>query len=114
MTRADLIARVESAEGADRELDAAIVEWLYKERINLAPFYPGPINYDPRLWQERYGFSPTGSLDAAMMLVPEGVRTFLNIDGDTGITTAIVDGTQGCAATPALALVAACLRAGGE
>jgi len=107
MTRAELIARVESAEGADRELDCRI--WCLATNL---PFETARVIVpDFRQWQAPYY---TGSLDAAMMLVPEGVRTFLNIDGDTGITTAIVDGTQGCAATPALALLAACLRAGGE
>ncbi|HMO74113.1 MAG TPA: hypothetical protein PKD48_02120 [Sphingopyxis sp.] len=47
---------------------------------------------------------------AAMMLVPEEARVILNIAEDQ-ITVAIVAGTQSCGATPALALVAASLRA---
>jgi hypothetical protein len=50
-------------------------------------------------------------LDAAKTLA-QGRRIILNIAED-GITTALVDGTQGCANDPALALAAAAIRARG-
>ena len=114
MTRAELIEALETAQGADSTLDFAIVEWLYKERISLAPLYPGPINYDPRLWQERYGFSPTGSIDAAMMLASHDMD-----DADIGVMLneaafkCILAGSSIRTDLPRF-IAAACLRAGGE
>lgn len=103
----DLAARVEAASGPDREIDKAVQRatgdgsgnhW-FKNHLgehttdDLAPAY-------------------TASLDAAMILVPEGwtcwslrsERIGTGVDGQEQRELAF-------AATPALALTAACLRA---
>lgn len=67
-----LVERIEAAEESYFELDLAIAEWTAEQRIPLACYDNSPINYDVRLWMERYGWSPTWSLDNAAMLVPEG------------------------------------------
>lgn len=104
-TLLSLAERVEAASGADRELDGAIHIVLYGE--------PG----DKIDWSFAALVSPyTASLDAAMSLVPEGYD--LTIDRRQGYSEAAVyadwnmraDG-QAKATTPALALLAAALRA---
>jgi hypothetical protein len=114
----ELAARVEAAEGPDRELDALI----YRA---LAGF---PTEHwfrygETHLTDERVPFV-TASLDAAMTLVPEGVGDGITAEwnverwASNGVypehvrATAWVCGARRAyAATPALALVAAALRA---
>lgn len=95
----DLIQRIEAAEGADRALDYDIAHLTGDHFRNggKAPAY-------------------TASIDAALTLVPEGYDWSLdNFDGDRGRPHAWVckDGPfyNATAATPALALCAAALRA---
>lgn len=108
---ASLIARCEAAEGPDRELDLAIE--LHLEGAGYA--YPADN------WQKDVS-AYTASLDAAMSLVPEGWSTANYHQGPSGgghwwELGCIRDDLQqylsakGRAATPALALTAACLRA---
>ena len=123
----ELAARVEAAAGPSHELDLAIAEACYHGGF-------GGVNYDPALWVERYG-GHSGSLDAAMTLVPEGglwemghgintgrrlSGTFERPEGEpekdfragVGMGEVPARWTHGRSfATPALALTAACLRA---
>jgi hypothetical protein len=143
MTRADLIARVESVESveaADRELDAAIALALGIVTERDGDCFYGHKDYSVMVLERSYydieGSAPelphyTTSLDAAMMLVPEGWsvglgdlrgydpiiwRAHLRDHRPESLTKAGHSHIwrEGHAATPALALVAACLRAGGE
>lgn len=119
----DLIARIESADGPSRELDAEIarsIGW-------------GCVVRDPEAqnkyvcWRKKYRSGEwimlpryTSSIDAALTLVPEGWHMSVNAtvgallqgsaavrdrDGGPSFTSA--------AATPALALAAAALKARG-
>jgi hypothetical protein len=121
----DLSKRVEALSGPCNKTDELIVKMLYTLQFPIAE-YGGPINYDPMIWQERHGFSPTASLDAAMQLVPVGflhmVRTLWHDDKTAGNATVSrykqegngifwQDNYAATAATPALALTAAALRA---
>lgn len=114
----DLAARVEGLSGAEWDVACDIVQFLYDERIPI-PSYGGPINYDPMTWQQRHGLDPTASLDAAMQLVPEGWWPSMMIQrrGNEGIWYALRNWeaakVSAKAATPALALTAAALRARG-
>lgn len=136
----ELIERVERASGPDRELDAYIRcavfarpgAFVRQSTINGA-WCIFEIRHDgkERLW-EPYGLSQlqrlgefTASLDAAMTLVPDGCAwAVTNIDGgdysrfDFDKPTAVVQCRPGAvmadhvsAATPALALSAASLKA---
>ncbi|MDB5707824.1 MAG: hypothetical protein JWN66_4940 [Sphingomonas bacterium] len=112
----ELAARCESASGADRELDAEIALACGWITFDLPGF--------GKRWQRGHGtvvrhhpdFS--ASLDAAMTLVPEGhdAQIFLYC-GREGEGSAIVSATKAVnlprvfAATPALALTAAALKA---
>jgi len=113
----DLIARLERATEGSRELDFEIAEYLDKIGVKYATTIEG---HTPE-W--------TQSLDAALSLVPEpkklawGVGT-MKRDGDPKITYAAncrrfgrIDAGQPLfdaeAATPALALCVAALRARG-
>lgn len=116
-----LAERVEAGSGEERKLDGAI-DRLFHERPRNGDYCPREsaiwrVDADRGLLVRGDGCardsfcarSYTSSLNDAMTLA-SGKRVVLNIAED-GITTAIVDGTQGCAATPARALTAACLRA---
>lgn len=108
-----LAARCEAATGTDRELDLEIADYGYR---NGALF---GVNYDPRLRMERNCWEPTASLDAALTLVPEQFRlgTLLEFDGEKRWCAKLFNrgkpgGLPACgAATPALAIAAASLRA---
>ena len=128
----DLARRVSELKGPDREVDAEIAVCLkHGCRTNLADDLeylslpnkadPGPGVAAGHYWLHcRSGMSLrsapafTASLDAAMMLVPEGAKlTFLN-HGDTGGRSMwLVSPNERfiSAATPALALTAAALIA---
>lgn len=77
-----LAERCEKATGPDDAIDMAIVEAAFKGKWPLACYGGEPINYDPGMWMERYGFSPTSSLDDAMSLVPQGLSMRLFIHPD--------------------------------
>jgi hypothetical protein len=124
-----LAERVEKASGPDRELDAEI--WV---RIHHPEYrFPGEVvNRRPSDWQEAAGRfnhdgyggeyqrpAYTSSLDAAMTLLPPTLRLRGFGEGKSGIWTADVVERErggrcigiGSAATHALAITAACLRA---
>lgn len=107
----DLIARIESADGPDRELDVAI-----HESIGNVVDRGCPADWHSEDETPRY----TASIDAALMLVPvchymhvytpygevlQGYAVVRDRDGGPLFTSA--------AATPALALAAAALKARG-
>lgn len=129
MTLIELAERVEAATGPDRELDKAIAEhalgWQPPVKNgSCGPNYSGRGAYE---WHdaagEANGFyvpSYTASLDAAMSLVPEGWWVTLTTDGGARASLhnhewlMAAHGrnpARGMAATPALALTAAALRA---
>lgn len=111
-----LIARLESADGPSRELDAEIAKAVGAFSMN------GAINISPRY---------TASIDAALTLVPEGWRPYSADMSVQGRTRFLIEGpktqwstdddgekcagndwyAQGVASTPALALAAAALKA---
>jgi hypothetical protein len=105
----DLIARVEAASGPDRELDLAIAE--------AAGVKHGHTCDDNGIIHPCWGnvLRYSASLDAAVSLVPGGMAwTVLAISGAEPAThspSAVVSRYHALAATPALALCAAALRA---
>jgi hypothetical protein len=116
----ELASRVESASGPDRELSAeialAIHDWLHEAEGNK------PLNCRIRnsLGSPVYIGGETGramdytaSLDAAIALMTEDC--IVTIGGGLGIGTAAIEASGNIfaskAATPALALTAAALRA---
>lgn len=124
MTRTTLLAlaeRVEAATGADRELDAAID--CAVRLPDLRPAQPddfdGKYGYSAGNIKCEHGFLMsyryTASLDDAMSLVPSGYEWSVNWCGNSvaNVSEIGVDYPVHCggAATPALALTAACLRA---
>lgn len=106
---AALADRCEAATGPDREIDRAIIDafgWRNDHGVPIPPGYIGIPAY-------------TASLDAAMTLVPKGAPEW-NVEGwgspsavhDGRLSTGWVSGARRVyAATPALALCAAALRA---
>lgn len=140
MTRADLLAlaaRVEQAAGADRELDAEVLLACGVVTSRDGNLFFGHKDHSAlvmeRDYYDREGDapalpSPTGSLDAAVSLVPEGCLYFARTLWDEtnkagyacvshytpGLSRTFINDTAGVAATPALALTAAALRARAE
>jgi hypothetical protein len=106
-----LIDRIEAATGADREIDGLIFKAVFPDRdwVEFDDCWAARCPDDSIAFDMPPYYS--ASIDAAMGLMPEGCIN-LNIAED-GITTALVDGTQAIATTPALALCAAALRARG-
>lgn len=125
MTRTTLLAlasRVEAATGADRELDAA---------ISCALKFPDLCPAQPDDFDGKYGYSAgnikcehgflmadrySASLDAALTLVPSGWAWCLYSSGDEPGHVRLSKGASSNsvtadAASPALALAAAALRA---
>ncbi len=106
----DLIARLESATGPDRKLDAAIRETVglvWREDFYVwsqtGSRYRGQVNF-------------TASLDAALMLVPAGHVVDLGRYADGSADCAVYASERepydiAGAETPALALCIAALRA---
>lgn len=128
MTLNELADRCEAAEGPDRELDCLIavhaLGWLTQPNKG----WPEKTDYGylndegGETWPGHGGDQLvrhfTASLDAAMTLVPMGLMVaavrFSNGSGRANIHDGQDAGGQGidvCAATPALALCAAALRA---
>lgn len=127
MTRTDLLNladRIERAEGPDRVFEAAIYATIHPEEFENAAeakhyaSHP-PVNRADLIYFKSVGVPHyTSSLDAAMQLVPEGASWNLVSVGRSEPPVASVylpDDTfhvfRGNAATPALALTAAALRA---
>jgi hypothetical protein len=108
-----LAERCEAASGADRELDADIcrASGLSSEQPDGAWITCLPDGY-------RHSINPTSftaSLDAAMSLVPEGFDWSVSCEQGRGVAVTISSdrgfSPDVSAATPALALTAAALRA---
>jgi hypothetical protein len=123
-----LAERVEGLDGPDRELDALIRCALFAPAgafIRQSPIngawciYETGLNGKERLWEAR-GLSQlqrlgafTASIDAALTLVPEGWQFEIEIRPCQALV--IGEGVhRSIAATPALALTAAALRAHAE
>ena len=121
----DLAKRCEEATGPDRELDGQIWIACLADAASRKAYIDGlAVSQSEADWRLDYmmgGFCPTSSLDAAMTLVPEGMGWFVSTTGpeDDERPYALVgnphtetDTSKGAsAATPALALTAAALRA---
>lgn len=109
----DLIERIESAKGPSRELDAEIAPLVGLRVVDEGH----PIG---RCFYDKLGHgvplpSFTASIDAALTLVPEGLAGIVSIDfGYARLEREDGEHWSSDAATPALALVAAALRARGE
>jgi hypothetical protein len=105
-----LAERVEAASGPDRELDAAI-----NTALRLGSDWSRGTPEASRVWALHF----TASLDAAMTLVPEPQSFTISHCGNTCARVQIIGGDpcsndpefDGDAASPALALAAASLRA---
>lgn len=123
MTKADLLnlaARVEAAEGADRLLDTELENVLGLARFTEPHAWRADVDSDKRVPARAY----TASLDAAASLVPEGWECALywgvkNFAPEAQLERQdrheiFSDPLTGTAATPALALTAAALRAMAE
>lgn len=126
MTRADLLAlasRVEAAQGADREIDAAVMRCF----TNSVESDDGEWWYGPHDEAPRKVPAFTASLDAAASLVPDGwIVANIGQNDDktwfaelrqghrTSYTKVVFAPKDYKAATPALALAAAALRAMAE
>jgi len=111
MTRAELIAKLEAAEGPSRELDA---------EIDILALESG--------WREERYMTPdttphyTSSIDAALTLVPEGLRWRVSyVPVHQFASASVADGSilspntkewEGKHTTPASALCIAALKAG--
>lgn len=101
----DLIARIESADGPDRELDAEIAKAVGAQGTYRADFL-GWDDVGHAIYRPGYA-RYTASIDAALTLVPD----------DCGFVVMGKAAKVGChigsGATPALALAAAALKARG-
>ncbi len=112
----ELAVRCEAATGADYDLTMEIVRLDYDTRggIGLG------VDFDPDLWMMRRELDPVTSMDAAKMLVPKHAlwSTGDDVEGPFAricipVGIGYFGGEQPAvfAATPALALTAASLRA---
>lgn len=110
-----LISRLEQAEAGSRELDSLIAKQMFPDRDWVAFEEDGVDIWWSRCPYESDAFDGpakyTTSMDAAMSLAKE--KRIRMIIAEDNITDVLVDGTQGCGATPALALCVASLKAAG-
>jgi hypothetical protein len=111
MSLLELAERCERAEGPDRELDARIAE-LAIANLQVLPAGTGAwlVLEDGRQRDASAVPAYTASLDVAMTLVPEGNlprRLYIRDEA----TAVFLGDLEALAATPALALCAAALRA---
>ena len=106
MSREDLAQRCEAATGPDRALDCTI-----RDTLRLPNDYGA--DWGARGHEIPAAHPYTASLDAALTLVPTG---YWSLKGySDSLFAADIHGIwQGRGTTPALALCAAALRAGGE
>lgn len=109
----DLIARIESADGPDRELDCRI--WCAIDVIcRDFDLFSKVVPYFDQWQAPRY----TASIDAALTLVPEDAFWRIGHDGEGAdpslfkaqVLMPMVGQCVSIAATPALALAAAALK----
>ena len=117
----ELIERVETASGPDRRIDAAICRIIDLPKCEYPDCLPDVmVHILDRV--ESGGDDPevpayTGSLDAALTLVPDGHDWSLFADNGSAMAGCQPASDDGCdmtdvhGATPALAIVAACLKA---
>jgi hypothetical protein len=117
----DLIERLERAIGPDRELDARIhaaVSWACRPEATFA-FYPASSSYDVHLGDARAtdqaSETYTETIDAALTLLPNGWRWHVDCRPGAqcwhGLQSVFDDDGDSLAATPAIALCIAALRA---
>ena len=92
----DLIHRIQAASGPDRLIDFDIALLVGTKTRN------GSINIAPHF---------TASIDAALTLVPEGMQWSIKNQRSPKSVAQVGAFHEGSAATPALALCAAALRA---
>lgn len=88
MTFDELIARLESLDGPDREVDAEIAKkigWKLKKSILMSNVYWLDQENAPRPEVPHF----TGSLDVAGMLVPDGWLTTLHIHENRSVKRAV-------------------------
>lgn len=122
MTRAELIAALEKATGPSRELDLAIC----RGALNSEPLGHAAGMDDGLLLMQRVGLYPryTSSIDAALTLVPDGMRwrvfgvptagkAFASCKTGSTLDPATEE-WEAVAPTPALALCIAALKAQGD
>ncbi|SHK23846.1 hypothetical protein SAMN02745194_04521 [Roseomonas rosea] len=124
----DLAARLEAAEGASRELDEAIMHALFdreerhigaEEEQDDGSWAPVKdrvwVNRTTGKWVSTHALNFTSSLDAALTLLPEGGEWSRHRGANDRMTMAVwapgMVSIYAQAATPALALAAAALRA---
>lgn len=124
----ELASRVEAGEGPDRELDVRIslalsgIPYSDSDVIDMLAIRDEPTGYGVYRPADEYVPAYTASLDAAMTLIGSDVYWRLGNDGegpDVSAFKATVTSGEGptltfhdaVAATPALALTAAALRA---
>jgi len=114
----ELAKRVEAATGPDRELAIKVWLALVADDASRKAYAEGlEISQEEANWRADYmmgGFDPLSSLDAAMTLVPEGSAVEIAAPPTASCHAAVFTGEawhKGFAATPALALAAAALRA---
>lgn len=112
-----LAERVEQATGPDRELDVRIslalsgTSYSDSDVTELLTIRDEPTGYGRYRPADEYVPGYTASLDAAMTLAPEGQWRRINIDPNGRANIRLGDACAVTAATPALALTAAALRA---
>lgn len=108
MTREELIKAIEAASGPSRELDREVAFAVGWKRSPYSGDWVAP-NGDPRNAPSYF----TGSVDAALSLVPEGRVWSVGciVKGPGYVAVLDNDGRSHRGATPALALCAAALRA---
>lgn len=127
----ELIARIEAASGPDRELDCRILcadkNWHFRKMI-VPENNASHVSFRTSDGDKSLYYTPkyTASVDAALTLVPDGMLWMVTNTGvddphkpDFSKATAVVadwrrsasEGGDRSAATPALALCAAALRA---
>lgn len=127
----DLIARIESADGPDREIDAELMaiahDWKIRALSKGSHYRDWCwVNRETGKWvtTSRQGYTFTASIDAALTLVPEKClwRMYHDTMGRDGsyanayVLTHRVGNEKeasGIGITPALALAAAALKARG-
>lgn len=112
MNRQELIAALEAATGASRELDFWCWWWAKARHSGQLP----PADYvEDELKHPNTTADYTRSIDAAMTLVQPRYRVELTIDSRRNRTVAVVSDDDrlalGTHATPAISLVIAALRA---
>jgi len=117
-----LAERVEGAAGPDVQLDADIRDCLDLPNDYAADWRGWGFGPNATPTERPKAFPYTSSLDAAMTLVPEGWKALMDFRASPGVVDLyhpdydpndwlLLPVVQGAAATPALALTAASLRA---